>query len=200
MQIFKPLSLVLIALSLGACATSQPLTEAGRSQITTISIGPQLNSAEGPSFIGPGGAFFGVFGALAEMSQGEAIAKQMNDEGVDIEQIVQEELQHQAKEHPFLASRLNERGDNSLEIEIRMYGIAQKHGLSSEYRPIIGLTARLYSADRAVLWEKYDFVTGMSSATTPHTFEDYFEKPGTMGASFSEAARAVITLLLDELK
>ncbi|HMU65158.1 MAG TPA: hypothetical protein PKD35_10800 [Nitrosomonas sp.] len=200
--------LIVFVVMLSACATHTRLDPAMKSKLVDgIEISSQVKLSERPFYWGPeitwggalGGAIGGGLAALA-VNEPEKIKSYMEAENIDLKQLVLDELKHQISERPDLAGKMREGGKYKMELEIPVYGIAQKHGFSSEYKPTLGIKAKLVAPEGKIIWEYYYSIANLNSETPAFKFNDYFKTPDTFKAAYSSAAKVVIKHILDDLK
>lgn len=99
----------------------------------------------------------------------------------------------------ILGSRAAADADGRFEVEVKVYGITQTHGFSSEYRPILGVTGRLMSAKGEKLWERYDYLTARNDSLPGRSFEEYLEDPRNMREAYEKMSEGVVSLLMENL-
>ena len=204
------LFVISLFLFLGACASTTELTKENESKINAIGINNKVKIPEKAFYHGPGkavGAMFGAVGAIiaeATDSNDELIVEYMKKNDINIDDIVLEEFTKQIKLNNKLAGKLTSdeiaAPDANLVLEVRIYGIAQTHGFSSEYRPTLGVAAKLVSNSGEILWEEYEFVTALNDETSGIPFEDYFKDPAVMKDKYENVSRIVVALLIKSLQ
>jgi hypothetical protein len=191
----------MLCLLLGACVTTK-LAGESESSIRTISLDTKVKVPENPIFIGPA-AMLGAIGGAITYKAGQRLAEYMRQNEVDIGEIVLEEFEKQVKEHPRFVSKQFVHGtdnvDARFELEVASFGLSQIHGLSSQYRPILNVQARLISAQGKKLWERYDFVTAANSSIPSLTSDEYFSNPAHLREAYKEVANRVVALLMKNL-
>lgn len=194
-----------LCLLLSACAVTTKLTEESESNIRTVSFDTKVK-VENPTLIGPTpmlGAIGGAIAGAVAYKRGQQLAEYMRQNEIDIGEIVLKEFEKQVKEHPRFANKRfikdTDKADAKFEFEIVGYGLGVKHGLSSQYRPLLSLRARLVSHAGKKLWERYDYITGIGSSTPSYTLQEYFGYSGNMREAYEEVAKQVVSLLMKNL-
>lgn len=69
---------------------------------------------------------------------------------------------------------MREDGRYQLVLSIPIYGLIQKHGFHSEYKPMLGVKAQMTDPLGKVVWEYYDYVSGSNSDTLGFKYEKIF--------------------------
>lgn len=194
MRLIKISFLLFSAALLSACASTVQLSEQERTRILSIKISDQVRMPEEAAYVG-GGAAFGAIGALLQgNSQSDKIKNYLNQNKIDVGQIVYEQFGAAAQKSSFLASRLNTAGTTVIELEVRMYGIGLKHGLSDQFKPMLSYYARMKNPDGSIIWEQYEY-TSFDTLPT-YTLEQYFSEPKYFREAFSEAAKVLADRLM----
>jgi hypothetical protein len=188
----KHLSYLIAIFFITGCASSKKLNEAAKANIRAIEVSSAVQMPKEVTFMGPGAAF-GVLGALAESASStpDAIKAHLAKSKIDVGAITREEFIKAAQKNPFLKDRLKDKGDAKIEIEIRLYGLGQKNGLSDNYFPMMGVNVRMYDKDKKLVWEKYDYTTAFTSGITEYDFKEYFKSDKAFRAAFEQAARII---------
>jgi hypothetical protein len=175
-----------------------------------VSFDKNVQIPEKAHYHGPaqtaGGVLFGPLGYLvahAMMTNDKLIMDHMKNHEINIGAIVLEEFERQVKTHPkFLNKQFTSDpaySDAKFVVEVRIYGFTQKHGYSSEYRPVLGVAARLVSAKEEKLWERYDYITAMNDGVPGRPFEEYFQDANTMREAYAVISKHVVALLMENL-
>lgn len=199
-----------LCLFLTACASTTKLVSEHESAIRNVSFERNVKIPEKAYYHGPaqtaGAVLFGPLGALvahATMTNDKLIMDYMKTHEIDIGAIVLEEFERQVKAHPkFLNKQFSSNPDYfdaKFIVEVKMYGLTQKHGYSSEYRPVLGVAARLVSAKDEKLWERYDYITAMNDTAPSYPFDQYFQDPKIMDEAYRAVSKHVVSLLMENL-
>ena len=197
MQIIRNYLFIFSLIALTACASSVQLSDKDRQRITSIKVSETVTMPEKPAYIG-GAAAFGALGmALAGDEEADKIANYLKQNDIDVGAIVRAEFINQALQHDYLGARIDPDGGSTIELELRIYGIGVKHGLSSEYKPLLGYYARMNDPEGNLVWEEYDY-TGF--ATMPYyTMDQYFGDPKYFRDAFKKASQVVTKGLMESL-
>jgi len=207
MRLYKFVLVLLIAL-LAGCASTVKFDPAMKSRLDDgIAISPSVKLAGTPYYHGPehtwGAVLGGAVGAVVAssmVSEPTKIKNYLETEKIDVGAIVIEEFKRQINEHADFSSKIRDDGKYRLELEIPIYGLVQKHGFSSEYKPMLGLKARMKDTEGKVIWEYYDYVTGGNGDTLGFAYDNYFQNPETFRAAYTSAAKVVVSFVLNDLK
>src|SRR5258708_33225920 len=92
--------LLLAALLAGGCASVQPISDADRRKVASVTINPNVSKPQEMSYLGPGGSaglMFGALGAIIAAPALESSRRSFQDyvvkNGISIERIVLEEVE-----------------------------------------------------------------------------------------------------------
>lgn len=204
----KSLVVLLTAVLLSGCAAgrSVTLTPLEKQQLATVRVDERVQLPKEVAYYGPeqtaGFLFGGLVGELIAASMVTApkvIAQYLSTNDINVGTIVREEFVRQLSYRPDYQGRLSNDAAARFELEVKIYGIAQKHGLSSEYKPLLGVNAKLVSADGKTMWEQYEFVTNLNSSTPGSPYDAYFQSPEAFRTAYAEAARLIVRDLLKTL-
>lgn len=188
----------LLALSVQACSSGVKLTRQDAEGLTAVAISPDVagvgaihytGSADGLSTaLGP---LVGAMAAAAEMSAQERLNVFAQQQGIEIKEMVREEFSKQVAASPMFAGKLTDSGANAtFKLDIKIYGLAMTP--SFMYRPLLGVNGTLEDASGKVLWQRYAYLTNLSSKIPARSLADYFEGDN-MRESISLLTREVIT-------
>lgn len=190
------------------CASTIKLDAATKSKLDDgIAIIPTVKLADPPYYHGPaqtwsfalGGAVGGTI-AASMASEPAKIKNYLETEKIDVGAIVLEEFKHQINEQADFSGKFHDDGKYRIELSVPMYGITQKNGFSSEYKPILRVTSRMIAPDGNVVWESSDYVGPLNSETPAFTYKEYFGTPDNFKNAFVSASKAVVKLLISDLK
>jgi hypothetical protein len=150
---------LLLALVSG-CASVQPISEADRRQITSVSLSPSIEKAPQIYFVPPGagaGLMFGAIGgALAAgpiEERRKAFQQFVESRGISIEKIAAEEVGaalRRSNRYPF--SDAPRPGGSTLHVAVFQYGFSIPHGFSSVMVPIVALRLDMKDASGKLVW------------------------------------------------
>lgn len=206
MNIYK-LILLLSITSLFGCATGVKLDPAIKSKLddgisinTAVSLGRPYYS--GPEITIPG-ALSGPIGAIiAEKSldMPTKIKNYLTAEKIEVGTIVLNEFKQQLNNRSDFSGRIRDNGKYRLKLAVLMYGIAQKHAFSTEYKPILALRSNLLDSNGRVIWSDFSRASHLNSDTLAFTKDNYFEDPEAFRTAFASAAKIVVSKAINELK
>jgi len=190
-------SLILLA----GCAATVKLDDSAKASIKSVSISEKVVVPEQAHFIGPGSAF-GALGAIAGSASDtpQAIKSHLQKHNIDLGRIVREQFEQEAQQNSFLGSRLKPGGESRLEIEIRVFGLGQKRGLSNDYVPMLGYNVKLFDGTNRLVMEKYDYVTAFTEGIPTYQFEEYFKSDTAFRTAFTQSARIIARNLLKDVQ
>jgi len=190
-------SLILFA----GCASSVSLDDSAKLSIKSVSISEKVVVPVQAHFIGPESAF-GLLGAIVGSASNtpEAIKSHLEKHNINLGRIVREQFEQEARQNSFLSGRLKPDGESRLEIEIRLYGLGQKRGLSNDYVPMLGYTVKMFDGTNRVVLEKYDYVTAFTEGIPTYQFEEYFKSDKAFRAAFTQSARIIARNLLKDVQ
>lgn len=226
MRIYLMLALCLV---LGACAnacllscTTENLSYNSETKLKNITFDKTVLVPEKARYYGSTqtiGSFFGPIGglfALAAMSEDQLIVDYMKNNEIDIGNIVIQEFEHQIIKHPrFLEKKFvsSEDGyDAKFIVEVQFFGLIPTNGFSTLYRPVLGVRAKLVSANGEKLWEAFEKFAGSdilieqfgdapatNSGVPSLTFEEYFSDPKNMKEAYQKVSEFVVALLMSNI-
>lgn len=193
------LSILLFSILATGCASNMSMSDDVRSKISSVKITTEVKIPEEATVIG-GGSAFGLLGALADSASDDKtkVKNYLTKNNIKLENIIPNAFTKAAKKHAFLGNRLNNNGQYTIKFEVRLYGLAIKHGFSSEYKPYLAFFARMYDPQDKMVWEQYDYVTQLAD-TSAHTLEQYFGDPAVFKAGLSQSAQIISEELLKNL-
>lgn len=191
-------ALLLGLLLLNGCAPQTALTKPVRESIRSVSISKDVKMPDEVYYQGPAqsvGAAFGLIGAVIAQSAAEGpkaqIKAAMGESKIDLGQIVRDQFSASIADARVFPSVVPERGDAEVRLEVRIYGLAQPHGLTAQLKPMLGIMGTLARTDGSVLWQKYEFVTPVGLPMPGNTLKEYLENPQLMRDGFIAAAKIV---------
>jgi hypothetical protein len=196
--------LILIASIFAAgCASTVKLDDSAKASINSISISENVVVPQGVSYIGPAAAF-GLIGVVADAGNDtpQNIKNHLEKNNIDVGKIVKEQFEQEARQNPFLGSRLKPSGAGAearIEIEIRGYGLGQKRGFSNNYVPMLGYAVKMFDGTNRVVWEKYDYVTAFTDGIPTYQFEEYFQSDAAFRTAYTESARIIARNLVKDI-
>ncbi len=196
-------------LTIVGCVASKPLSRTDRSAIKAVSILEEVMMPERMYYQGLRenilGVTLGVFGALmAESGRKDAegiIEFALEKADIDIAKIVRREFEQELKNSNLFQSIVPNDGTSAVfQLNIKIYGFAQPHGLSKQLKPMLGIEGILTKSDGKSLWKKYEYITNLNSKTPSYTYGEYLENPELMRDAFNTASTIIIGKLIEDLK
>lgn len=190
------------------CASTIKLDAATKSKLDDgIAIVPTVKLADTPYYHGPehtwGAVLGGAVGAVAAsimVSEPAKIKNYLETEKIDVGAIVLEEFKRQLNEQADFSGKVRDEGKYRIELSVPVYGVTQKNGFSSEYKPILRVTSQMIAPDGNVIWESSDYVGPLNSETPAFTYKEYFGTTDNFKNAFVSASKAVVKLLISDLK
>lgn len=207
------LGLLLSLVGLAACGTIT-MDAAKRNSIQQVSVskivavspeiyfhGRAQSWYEGTG-IGLGGAIGAAVSATAPptVMEKEQIRAFLSQQQIDVGEIVRTAFVKGLTSDPKWSPRLRDESETHFDLKVDMYGLANKNPMSSDYKPVLSVTASLVDKDGNVLWRERDFVANLSSATPGASYTDFLNDPKWFRDGFSVAANEITRSLLGKLK
>jgi len=150
----------LLVLALGGCASVQPISDADRKSVTSVTINPGVTKSPDMFYLGPGssvGLMFGAIGALVAAPSMERSRKSFQEfaekHNLSLERIVLEEVEgalRRVGRMPLVAQPGP--GAAVLHVSIPQWGFSVPNAFSSEVVPILLIRVELKDAQGKVLW------------------------------------------------
>jgi hypothetical protein len=195
-----------MCLMLPACAGTD-LAPDKQKDLGAVSVDPAVKMPDKVFYNGPennwGVALGGVLGAVIASEAVEEptrIRLFMEKQKIDLGRMVADEFKARLAASPQFGGKLRDDASTRFELEVKIYGLAQKGAFSSQYKPLLRVDARLVDAGGNVLWKKFEFVTNLSSVTPGYTYPEYFETPpDKMLNAWSVAVKSVVGDLIEDL-
>lgn len=201
--------LSLLCLAFG-CATTQPMSDAQRRAIRSVSVAKNVVVPEYPKVIGPSltGAMMLLgplaLAAMASSTNPDAVQfkKFLDDNKIDLKEIVRQEFVARLSSTRTFPAIVDEGGDARFDLAIEDYGLAPGFSMSVDkpLRPLLLLTARLSTADGKILWQNAASIAATDSEIEARRFQDILDDPPQRSReAFSKAIQIVVHKLLDDL-
>ena len=193
------LVLVFLIAVLSGCASVQPISDADRKKVTSVTINPNVTKAPDMYYLGPGGTaglMFGIVGAIIAAPMLEQSRKSFQEytekNNISIERIVLEEVEgalRRAGKMPFAARP--EPGAAVLHVAIPQWGFSVPHGFSGMLVPIMYIRCELKDAAGNVLWSSSERLLPLGNPVEPLSPETVRGDPKAMEAAWRGAARHI---------
>jgi hypothetical protein len=196
-----------VLVCLAGCASTARLRETIQSS-TFVSVDHAVAIPSTVVFNGPGvfwaGVLGGALGRAIERRQSsvpEQIKAYLQKENINVQEILRETFLRALNNDPRFSGRIAENSSVRFELEIYMYGLEQDDIMySPNYRPILGVRAKLVNADGDVLWRDREWVNVGRPENIPAVpFNAYFDTPDTFRTSFSAASDAIVRAMMKDL-
>jgi len=196
---------VALLVTLAGCASTPKLDQqAGQSDVR---IDPAVVTATEMYFYGPGSAFGALGGAIgglitaaANEGPGERLDKFAKDNGIHIDQIVQEEATKAFRDSGKL--RLVDSpgaATATMKVSIAMYGFSIPNGFSALLVPILKIKCQLVGADGKVIWSANDETMPLGNPVEGSSLDALYKDPKLIEASWRAAARTIMKEIVDHM-
>ena len=191
----------LLALLLAGCAAVQPISDAERKKITSVSINTAVAKPPAMHFLGSmGGLMFGAAGAAAGAPSMEndrkAFQAFVEENGISIEKIVFEETTdalRRAGKFPLAAQP--EANGAVIHISIVQYGFSIPHGFSSKLVPTLFIRCDMKDAGGKVVWSSSERTMTLGNPVEGVEPEVFRSNPKAMETSWRAAAKHIATAI-----
>ena len=205
-QAAKPF-VALASILLVACGTP-PISDGDRASIRQVSISPKVAVPPFPQVIGPstsGTAFLLGPIALAAMMNTEnedssRFKQHLAQNDIAVADIVRAEFAKQLAQGKGW-SLVDAGADATFEIVIESYGLGPGFSMApinKPLRPTLRMNAKLLAKDGKLLWEKTEYITGLSDLPTS-LFDEYLNDASRTREAMKSAAALVVQALLADL-
>lgn len=210
-QVKMAIVLSMLCLAFG-CATTQPLSDAQRRAIRSVSVAKNVailgrpqgiaSSADGRlMLLGPLG-FAVIAGVEYEAAlEREKFQKFLYDH-IDLKEIVRQEFIARLSLLRAFPAIVAEGGDANFDLTIQSYGLAPGFSMSlvdKPLRPDLRLAAKLSTVDGKILWQNSAYSAGTNSEIKAYKIEDIYDDPPRSREGFRRAAQFVVNELLNDL-
>jgi hypothetical protein len=199
--------LLISALLFSGCATSVTLKKSDRELIRSISINKDVKIPDDMFYQGPTQTWsisMGLIGATkaaaAAMTDKDLIKEVMGNNQIDLRQIVREQFAAETIAAGVFPLIVSEGGDAEVNLEIRVWGLAQAHAFTDQLKPMLNVRGTLVQANGTILWENFDYVTAFHDQTPRHTLEEYLQNPKYIREAFTTCAKIVSEGLVNDIK
>lgn len=207
------LGLLLSFAGLAACGTvtmdaakRKSIQQVSVSKIVAVSPEIYFHGRAQSWFVGAGIGLGGAAGAAVSatapttVTEKEQIRAFLSQQQIDVGGIVRAAFVNGLTADPKWSPRLHDQSETHFDLKVDMYGLANKGPLSSDYKPILSVTASLVDKDGNVLWRERDFVANLSSITPEASYAAFLDDPKWFRDGFSVAANEITRSLLGKLK
>ena len=189
-------------LALAGCGATQTLSPQDRTRVSAISIEKEVPKPKQMSYLGPGGAFGLMFGAIggavtgaASMPAAEAIREHAEKNNVLIENIVAQEMTAELRRSGKFqivegGAGVGADGGARMKFTVRAYGFSIPNGFSSKLLPTLSIGGELVDAKGATVWQAWDYMSLLGSPVEGVAVED-LKDPQVIERLWREAARTL---------
>jgi hypothetical protein len=192
------------AIAVAGCG-SVSITPQRIDSIRSVSVAPEVKLPAAASYHGPegawGAALGGAVGALIAQGAVKApaqITAYLSQENIDVGAIVRTQFLKGLQADPRFGSKLGESGDAHFELEVFLYGLVSNGPFSGQFRPWLGIQAKLVEPSGKTIWHDKDHVF-LNDAFPLAPYRAYFDDPATFRVGFAAAADAVTQMLLKKM-
>ena len=198
------------------CTANKHLSKEDRVIIQKVSIEDKVEMPEEMYYLGPGN-FNYVGGALdyliaaiiyestvdtPEELRGnpqKVFELVMSKRGIKVEDIVLKTFKEKLSEKAYFEMTAEDPNAHEHKLIVVIYGLANRHGLSSYLKPMLGVRGILSNPNKEIIWKKYSYVTNLNDKTPSYTAEHLLNHPELIRASFVSAADIVVADLVADL-
>lgn len=194
----------IVALGLVGCG-GVTITPERVNAITAVRVAPDVKVPTTAMYHGPEGAWGvavgGILGALIAQGAADAptqIKTYLAQENIDLGAIVRTQFLKGLQADPRFGAKLSDRADAKFELEVFLYGLVSNGPFSAQFRPWLGIQARLVEASGHIVWQDKDHVF-LNDEVPLAPYRAYFDSPATFRVGFAAAADVIIRTLLKRM-
>jgi len=189
--------LVVLLSLLAGCASVQPISDANRKKVASVSIHPDVAKPPQMYYLGPGGSVGLMFGAIGGALAAGSIEESrksfqtyVEKHGISIEKIVREEVEAAVRKSGKMPlAEQPQPGGAQLIVSIQQYGFSIPNGFSSVLVPILYLRCELKDGSGALLWSASDRLMPLGNPVEGLPPEKLQNDPAAMEGAWRAAAR-----------
>lgn len=193
------------SLSFVGCVSTVRMTPQEAASIKTIEVSEQVTKPDGMWYGGPGASFFGL-GAVGGLITGLANIpgakegdKTAHQGGVEITEIVRNEVINQLKQNGQFKIANKEYANAVLRLDILMYGLSVPNGFSTKLRPVLSVVGKLVGPNGKVMWQDKESIFSLSSGMPEFGKNEILQNPHNMYLAWDAAAKAVSQKLIQSM-
>ncbi len=209
-KLYFTLSVICIASGLSACVglPKVAVSKAEFSQLSSVSVNPNVPLAKEITYVGPNqaaaGFLFGAIGALiaegASADNKTQLLQTLERNSLHIGAIVSSEFEEQIRDAGFFQRVEPQGADAEFRMQVNVYGLyvcGQR-----QLCPLLNLSGQLIRPDGKVIWQNTDAVGANNNENTklPHTFEEFMTQPEFLRERFQNAVRLTTKMLIDDMR
>lgn len=172
--------------------------------VKTVNVDPKVPMPEDVYLENPDyalGAPFGLLGAtaVAIASDHDDFEALLKKNGANIDQLVLEKFSAELKKSKLFQQISAANPDATIHLNVEQYGMACP-ALSTDFRPILEVEAKLIKRDGTVLAEESAKVNGLDERMPAHDEEVYMREPSLFQSGYTKAAELVSAELIEKLQ
>lgn len=192
------ITLILLVIGLSSGCGVPRLSKKARAGIDTVSVNTEVSMPDKMGYIGHrfDGASFGLLGALitsgVDDDEEERLNALMREHNIDVGKIVTGQFRDQLEAKRIFPSVVASGGDAEFSFEIHFYQISLRYGAA------LKVTVYLKKATGGTIWKATAW-PGLAKRDT-YLYEQYISDPALLQKAFEQAARIVVTELIDSMK
>ncbi len=200
----RRLATCFLVLLFAGCAAVQPISNADRKNISSVTISPEVTKPAAMFYLGPGGVTGLMFGAIGgALSAGsieesrKSFQQYVDRNGISVEKIVYEEVSsalRQSGKFPLAAAP--QPGGAVLVVSIVQYGFSIPHGFSSELVPILGVRCEMKDAAGKLLWSAQEHTRPLGNPVESSKPDAIRNDPKAMEGSWRAAAKHIAAAIV----
>ncbi|WP_322023204.1 hypothetical protein [Burkholderia sp. BCC1977] len=200
---------LLLSIVLFAGCNSVSMDATKRADLQHVSISKSVSVPSEPYFTGRadawGAGMGGAVGAAIAASvkagnPGQQISYFLKQQQIDVGSIVRAAFVHGLESDPKWSRLIRDDGDAYFDLKVNLYGLASTpNPFSSDYKPMLSVTASLIDKNGNVLWRATDFVATLNSATPVATYAAFLSEPTLLRDGFAAAAAEITRTLLTKM-
>lgn len=208
MQKFRTLAILIVALALSACASTQRLSEADRASAKTVALGGTVQKGQ-LFLLAPSGANFGlIFGVLGGAGASSSLDDQrtafsgfLQANSVSVDAIVRDEFEKVLRDSGKVTVAAPGNANLPvLNISIPQYGFGVTHLLSSNVVPVLQIKGELKDGAGKVLWSDTErMLPSIASPMESTTWQRLHDDPKQIEQEWRKAAHYLAKKIVDTL-
>lgn len=190
---------IVLILLLSGCAAVQPISDAERRKVSSVTLSEAVAKPPAIYYLGPGGAAGLMFGAIGGALSASSIEESrrsfqthVDKHGIAIEKIVLEELSgSMQRSGKFPLAARPEPGGAVIHVTILQYGFSIPHGFSSKLVPILFVRCDMKDASGRVIWTSSEATRPLGNPVEAAEPAAIQSDPKAMEGSWRAAARHI---------
>ncbi|MDP9584655.1 hypothetical protein [Burkholderia ambifaria] len=201
--------ILLLSTTMLAGCNSVSIDAAKRANLQQVSVSNIVSIPTDPYFTGRadawGAGIGGAVGAAVASSSKFDDPKQqisyfLKQQKIDVGGIVRATFLSGLVADSKWSSLVRDESDTHFDLKVNLYGLASTPSpFSSDYKPMLSVTASLIDKNGNVVWRATDFVATLNSATPAATYSAFLSDPRFFRDGFAVAAAEITRSLLAKL-